>query len=75
MGVYVGLDVSLKRTAVCVLDETGRVEWEGWGDTHPELIAAGLSRWEGGLVLVGLETGSSTPWLARRLLGAPCADE
>ena len=28
MGLYVGLDVSLKRTAVCVLDEMERVEWE-----------------------------------------------
>jgi transposase len=73
MGLYVGLDVSLKRTAVCVLDETGRVEWEGWSDTHPEMIGAALSRWSGELCLVGLETGSTSPWLARGLeaLGLP----
>jgi len=25
MGVYVGLDVSLKQTSVCVIDEAGKV--------------------------------------------------
>ena len=29
MGVYVGLDVSLKQTSVCVIDEAGRVVWRG----------------------------------------------
>lgn len=73
MGLYVGLDVSLKRTSVCVLDETGRVEWEGWSDTHPEMIVAALLHWGGRLSLVGLETGSTSPWLARGLeaLGLP----
>lgn len=70
MGVYVGLDVSLKRTAICVLDEAGDVAFEGWADTHPELIAAALSRWGGEICLLGLETGSSTPWLARELEAA-----
>lgn len=73
MGVYVGLDVSLKRTAIYVLDEAGRVEWEGWSDTHPDLIGTALSQWAGRLELVGLETGSTSPWLARGLgaLGLP----
>jgi len=29
MGQYVGLDVSMKETAVCVLDEAGWVVWRG----------------------------------------------
>ena len=69
MGYYVGLDVSLKATRICVVDETGRAVWEGVADTHPEMIADRLARFSGELVLVGLETGSITPWLYRSLKG------
>lgn len=69
MGLYVGLDVSLKRTAVWILDEHGGLVWEGWADTHPEMIFRLLERWQGELASVGLETGSMTPWLARALKG------
>jgi transposase len=67
MGYYAGLDVSLKRTAVCIVDDGGAVVWEGWADTHPELIFRALKPWADDLVKVGLETGSTTPWLARGL--------
>lgn len=68
MGVYVGLDVSLERTEVCVVDGDGKTLWRGVADTHPELIAVALARWCGRIELVGLETGSTTPWLARGLV-------
>ena len=45
MGYYAGLDVSLKRTAVCIVDDGGAVVWEGWADTHPELIFRALKPW------------------------------
>lgn len=73
MEVYVGLDVSLKRTEICIVEASGAVVWRGAADTHPEMIAARLSRWRDGIVKLGLETGSTTPWLARGLtaLGLP----
>lgn len=73
MGYYVGLDVSHKRSAVCVVDGDGVLAWRGEVDTHPEMIADCLARWRDDLALVGLETGSLTPWLARslRALGLP----
>lgn len=73
MAYYVGLDVSLKRTSICVVDDGGEVAWRGEADTHPALISAALDRWRGSLEKVGLETGSTTPWLARslKLLGLP----
>ncbi len=67
MEYYVGLDVGLKRTAVCVKDGSGELVWEGWSDSHPEMICHALARWRDGLQRVGLETGSLTPWLARGL--------
>ncbi len=69
MGYYVGLDLSLKATRICVVDETGCAVWEGVADTHPEMIADRLARFSGELALVGLETGSITPWLYRSLKG------
>lgn len=78
MGFYAGLDVSLKRTQICVVDEVGTVVWRGWSDTHPDMIAEKLAQFAGGLTLAGLETGSLTPWLFRSLkaLGLPvvCMD-
>ena len=59
--------MSLKRTEICVLDGAGAALWRGVTDTHPEMITEKLSRWREGLVKVGLETGSMTPWLARGL--------
>jgi len=67
MGYYVGLDVSLKTTAICVVGEDGKVAWQGSADTHPEMIVDAVKRWSGEIELVGLETGSMTPWLARSL--------
>ncbi len=38
MEVYVGLDVSDKSTAVCVVDGAGAVIWRGACATDPEVI-------------------------------------
>ena len=65
--MFAGLDVGFKRTSVCIVDEAGKIVWRGVVDTHPEMIAAALHRWRGGLAKVGLESGSMSPWLARAL--------
>ena len=67
MGYYIGLDVSLKQTAICVVDEAGNLVWQGASDTHSEMITHAVRHRVDALVLIGLETGSSTPWLARAL--------
>ena len=35
---YVGLDVSLKLTAICIVDRTGKIEREGVVASDPETI-------------------------------------
>ena len=67
MAYYVGLDVSLKTTAICVVDRDQNIVWQGSADTHPEMILNALDRWIGSIMRIGLETGSSSPWLARAL--------
>ncbi len=44
MGQYVGLDVSQKETAVCVVDESGRVTFEGRAKSDPGALAALLAK-------------------------------
>ena len=37
---YVGLDVSLKLTAICIVDQKGKIIREGMVASNPEAIAA-----------------------------------
>ncbi|MDQ1158960.1 transposase [Sphingomonas sp. SORGH_AS 950] len=60
---YVGLDVSMKETAICVVDETGDRIWDGKSRTDPDAIAAVLARRAVGAVRIGIETGPMTVWL------------
>jgi transposase len=75
---YAGLDVSLKETAVCILDQAGRCVFEGTVATDPHLIAKCLHKHGLGLERFGLESGSTSAWLWRefRQLGLPviCLD-
>jgi transposase len=75
---YVGLDVSLKLTAICVVDQTGSVMREGVVDSDPETIAEFVTSNAPGVVRIGLETGPTATWLWTELkqLGLPviCID-
>lgn len=44
MKQYVGLDVSQKETAVCVVDEIGRLIFEGRAKSDPGALAALLAK-------------------------------
>ncbi len=41
---YIGLDVSMKRTFICVINEQGKIIHEGSENTDPHLIADYLSK-------------------------------
>jgi transposase len=75
---YAGLDVSLKETAVCIVDGTGRVISERMLPTDPHVIAKYLDKHAPGLDRVGLESGATSAWLWREFgqLGLPvvCLD-
>ena len=66
---YVGLDVSQKLTAICVVDDTGRRLWRGQCASDPEQIERTVRRHGGDEARIGIETGPMTPWLVHELRG------
>ena len=78
MEYYVGLDVSLKLTAICIVDRTGKIEREGVVSSDPEVIAIFIKSHAPHVARVGRETGATATWLWTELkkLGLPvvCID-
>jgi len=75
---FVGLDVSLKLTAICIVDQAGSVIREGVVDSAPEMIAEFVTSNAPSVVRIGLEAGPTATWLWTELkqLGLPviCID-
>ena len=67
MPYFVGLDVSQKTTAICVVDADGRRLWRGICSTTPEQIEQIVIRHAGRDARIGVETGAMTPWLVHEL--------
>jgi len=70
---YVGLDVSLKLTAICIVDRTGKIVREGVVTSDPETIAAFIKSHAPHVARVGLEAGATSTWLWTELnkIGLP----
>ena len=63
MSLYAGLDISVKTTAICVLDGDGRVLLETMVDSSPDAIAERLHGFEQPLERIGLEAGPLSQWI------------
>ena len=70
MGTFVGLDVSLKATSICVLDESGTRVFEGKAATDPAVLARLIRKRAPEVVRVGLESGPTSAWLFHALTAA-----
>src|ERR1700757_947141 len=75
---YVGLDVSLKLTAICIVNELGKIVRQGAVASNPEAIAAFVKSHAPHVARIGLETGATSTWLWTELsvMGLPviCID-
>ena len=67
---HAGIDVSLERSSVCVVDATGRIVREAKVASEPEALVAFLGRLGLPLTRVGLEAGPLSQWLHAGLTGA-----
>jgi transposase len=67
MGTYVGLDVSLEATSICILGDDGSRLFEGKAATDPAILARLIRKRAPDLVRVGLESGATSAWLTHSL--------
>jgi transposase len=67
MKLYVALDVSLAKTAVCAMDHDGNLVREVEVPSCPDALAALLRGYEAELERVGMEAGPMSEWLVRGL--------
>ncbi len=63
MARYVGLDVSRKTTAICIVNDTGKIMREGMVTSDPEAIAAFIAFYAPEVSRTGLETEATSTWL------------
>ena len=67
MAHFVGLDVSVKKTSVCVVDDTGKVILEQKVPTEPADIITLLSSLGVSYGRIGIEAGPLSQWLVNAL--------
>lgn len=70
MSCFAGLDVSLKETSVCIVDNDGNVIRETKVETAPEALQSALSEHAKSLGRVGVEASSIGIWVQRELHAA-----
>src|SRR6202166_874474 len=73
MAHFVGLDVSVKETSVCVVDDAGTVILEQKVLTEPDAIIALLISLGGPYGRIGIEAGPLSQWLVSALIAAELA--
>ena len=70
MDHFAGLDVSVKETSVCIVDDTGRIVREAKVASEPEALLAVLKNPAYPIKRIGLEAGPLSQWLYSALAEA-----
>jgi transposase len=63
MAMFVGLDVSLKTTLICIVEADGASVWEGKVESEPTSLVKALARRREQITLVGIEACPLSEWL------------
>ena len=67
MRLFVGLDVSLAKTAICVISEHGKIVREAQVASEPDALVNWVAEQDGIIAAIGLEAGPLSQWLHRGL--------
>lgn len=62
MKLFVGLDVSLEKTAICVINAHGKIVREAQAASEPEALARWIGDLDGTIAVIGLEAGPLSQW-------------
>ncbi len=60
---YAGIDVSLERSSVCVVDASGKIVREAKGASEPEALVRFFRQVGVPVTRIGLEAGPLSQWL------------
>ena len=60
---YAGIDVSLERSSVCIVDTQGKIVKEAKVASEPEALVAFFGALGFAVKLIGLEAGPLSQWL------------
>ena len=63
MDIFIGLDVSLDDTHVCIIDQNGKILEDSVAVTQPEVIFEAIEGYQGHIKRVGIEASSLGSWL------------
>src|SRR6516165_4935582 len=79
MDHFAGLDVSVKETSVCIVDDVGKIVREVKVASEPEVLLAVLKKPAYRFKRIGLEAGPLSQWLFKRsrrsqVTGGLCRD-
>jgi len=70
MDLFIGLDVSLASTAICIVNARGKVVQETTVASEPEALVGFLRSLSDGTLAVGLEAGPLSQWLHKHMTEA-----
>jgi transposase len=70
MNYFAGLDVSVKNTSVCIVDEMGKIVREVKVASEPEALLVVLKNLASPFKRIGLEAGPLSQWLFSALAEA-----
>ena len=63
MDIFIGLDVSLEDTHICIVDQNGKILEDSVAVTQPESIFEAVEGYQGHIKRVGIEASSLGSWL------------
>jgi len=64
---YIGLDVSMKETSICIVDEKGKIVYEGTEESNPSLLANHIQKQNLIIEKIAMESGSLSHWLVSEM--------
>ncbi|RWF81013.1 MAG: IS110 family transposase [Mesorhizobium sp.] len=70
MKLFIGLDVSLAKTAVCIVSEHGKIVKEAEVGSDPAALTQFALEQQGEIAMIGMEAGPLSQWLHRGLTEA-----
>ena len=70
MRLFIGLNASPDKTAICVISEHGEIFREAGAASEPDVLSRWLYELDGRVAAVGLEAWPLSQWLHRGLMEA-----